>query len=251
MVLYIALLLSIFAGLATGLGSLIAHFTKQPRYKYIGFGLGVSAGGIVGVALVEVLPETVTIIGSYQAKFALIIGMTFPFLLSDMVIKREELERKINSLGLRLSGRDVVMAVGIILHKIPEGLLIVFATFISLEIGTLVAIAIALHNISVGFCLSMSIFYITQDPKRALLYTIFCGLIEPIGALFAATLFIPFLTKGSLYLGLSFISGIMVYVSLGELIPAAHKYGEERSIFIGIILGMSFMILSLALVHLF
>lgn len=245
-----ALFLSFLAGLATGLGSLIAHFTERPKYKYVGFALGVSAGGIVGVALVEVLPEAMTVIGSYQAKLALIIGMTSPFLLSDIVINRKAMERKVSNLGLGLSGRDVVMVMDIILHKIPEGLLIFFAAIVSVKIGTLIAVAIALHNIPMGFSLSMSVFYITQDPKRAFLYSLFSGLIEPIGALLAATFLITFLTKSSLYLGLSFISGTMVYVSLGELIPVAHRYGEERSVFVGIILGTSLMILSLTLVHL-
>lgn len=245
-----ALFLSFLAGMVTGLGSLIAHFTKRPKYKYVGFALGVSAGGIVGVALVEVLPETVVVIGSYKAKIALIIGMVFPFLFSDIVVKRTVIEKKVSNLGLRLSGRDVVMAIDIILHKIPEGLLIFFAAIISLEIGMLIAVTIALHNIAVGFSLSMSIFYITQDQKRAFLYSLFSGLIEPIGALFAATLYISLLTQTTLYLGLSFISGIMVYVCLGELIPVAYKYGEERSVLVGIIVGMSLMIMSLMLLHL-
>lgn len=245
-----ALFLSFLAGMVTGLGSLTAHFTKRPKYKYVGFALGVSAGGIIGVALVEVLPETIAVIGSYKAKMALIIGMVFPFLFSDIVIKRTAIEKKVSNLGLKLSGRDVVMAIDIILHKIPEGLLIFFATIISLEIGVVIAVTIALHNIAVGFSLSMSIFYITQDQKRAFLYSLFSGLIEPIGALFAAVLLIPFLSKSILYLGLSLISGTMVYVSLGELIPIAHSYGEERSILVGIIVGMSLMIMSIMLLHL-
>lgn len=244
-----ALFLSFFAGMVTGLGSLIAHFTKRPKYKYVGFALGISAGGIVGVALVEVLPEAMTIIGSYQAKIALIVGMVFPFLFSDILIKRTALEKKVSN-RFKLSGRDVVMTMDIILHKIPEGLLIFFAAVVSVEIGTLIAVTIAFHNIAVGFSLSMSILYITQDQKRAFLYSLFSGLIEPISALCAAILFIPLLTQSTLYWGLSLISGTMVYVSIGELLPIAHKYGEERSIFAGIIIGMSFMILGLMLFHL-
>jgi len=242
------LLLTLLTGLTTGIGSIIAHFTKSPKYKYLGFALGCSAGGILGVTMIEVLNKIMTLTGPYIANFTFISGMIFSLLLT-FVFRQERIEKGIADLDMRILGRDVVTAIGLVVHNIPDGLMVFLATHLSVETGILVAVAVALHNIPQGFSLSISTFYITQDTKRAFFYSFFSGLIEPLSALLAALISMPFLSDLSLHLVLAFVSGIMIYVSLGELIPFAHKYGEGRSIFLGIISGMSIMIFSLTIVH--
>jgi len=245
----LGILLTLLTGLTTGIGSIIAHFTKSPKYKYLGFALGCSAGGIVGVTMVEILYKIMELVGPYRANFAFIGGMVFSVLLT-FVFKHEKIEKRVAESDIKILGRDVVTAIGLVVHNVPEGLMVFLATLLSVKTGILVAVAVAMHNIPQGFSLSISTFYVTQDTKRSFLYSFFSGLVEPVSALLAALLILPFLTGFSVYLLLAFISGIMIYVSLGELIPVAHKYGEERSIFIGVILGMSIMIFSLTIVHL-
>jgi len=242
------LLITFLTSLTTGIGSIVAHFTKSPKYKYLGFALGCSAGGILGVTMVEILYKIMTLAGPYKANFAFIGGMTFSLLLT-FIFRHERIEKRIADLDIKILGRDVVTALGLVVHNIPDGLIVFLATLLSVETGILVAVAVALHNIPQGFSLSISTFYITQDTKRAFFYSSFSGFVEPISALVAALIFLPFLTDLFLYLMLAFISGVMIYVSLGELIPVAHKYGEGRSIFMGIISGMSIMIFSLTVVH--
>ncbi|MEW6067048.1 MAG: ZIP family metal transporter [Nitrospirota bacterium] len=243
------LFLTVLAGLTTLFGSIIAHFIKSPRYTYLGFALGCSAGGILSVTMVEVLSKIVSLIGIYKANFAFIIGMLFPLLLT-FIFKPEVIEKKIADSGITILGKDVVTTIGLIVHNIPEGLIVLLATLVSVETGILVAIAVAMHNIPQGFSLSISTFYITHDTKRAFLYSSLSGFIEPISASVAVLLFFPFLTGLNLNLLLAFISGVMVYVSLGDLIPVAHKYGGGRGIFMGIIVGMSIIIFSLTILHL-
>ncbi|MEW6326092.1 MAG: ZIP family metal transporter [Thermodesulfobacteriota bacterium] len=199
--------------------------------------------------MVEILYKIMVLAGPYKANFAFIGGMVSSLLLT-FIFRPERIEKRIADLDIKILGRDVVTAMGLIVHNIPEGLMVLLATLLSVETGILVAVAVAMHNIPQGFSLSISTFYITQDTKRAFLYSFLSGFVEPASALVAALIFLPVLTGFYLYLGLAFISGIMIYVSLGELIPVAHKYGEGRSIFMGIIAGMSMMIFSLTIVHL-
>lgn len=242
------LLITFLTGLTTGVGSTIAHFTKSPKYKYLGFALGCSAGGILGVTMVEVLYKIVTLVGPYRANFAFIGGMIFSLLLT-FIFRHERIEKRIADLDIKIMGRDVVTAIELAVHNVPDGLIVFLAALLSIKTGILVAVAVALHNIPQGFSLSISTLYVTQDTKRAFLYSFLSGFVEPMSAVMAALLFSPFLTGVFLYLMLSFISGVLIYVSIGELIPVAHKYGEGRSIFLGIISGMSMMIFSLTIVH--
>ena len=244
------LLLTLVTGLTTLIGSIIAHVTQSPKYNYLGFALGCSAGGIVGVVFVEVLYKIVSLTGPYRANGAFIGGMVFSLLLS-CIVKHESIEKRIADSDIKIFGRDVVTTIGLIIHNIPEGIMVFLAALLSPETGIFVAVAVAIHNIPQGFSLSTSIFYITQDTKRAFVTSFISGFLEPVSALVVALFFRPFLTGVSLYLSLAFISGVMIYISLGELIPVAHKYGEERSIFMGIIVGMSIMIFSLTVVHVF
>ncbi len=242
------LFLTFLTGLITVIGSIVAHFTQSPKYKYLGVALGCSAGGIVGVTMVEVLYKVMANIGYYRANFAFIGGMVISLLLT-FIFRHERIEKSISKSDIKILGRDVVTTIGLIMHNIPEGIMVLLAALLSFETGIFVAVAVAIHNIPQGFSLSISTFYVTKDTKRAFLYSFFSGFIQPASALVATLIFLRFMPGLSLYTMLAFISGIMIYVSLGELIPFAHKYGEGRSIFMGIILGMSIMIFSLTIVH--
>ncbi|MBE0425984.1 MAG: ZIP family metal transporter [Nitrospirae bacterium] len=244
-----AIFLTLLTGLTTTIGSIIAHFTKSPKYKYLGFALGCSAGGIIGVTMEEVLYKIKDDIGPYLTNFAFIGGMVFSLIMT-FIFKLETIEKRISSPDMKIMRRDVVTAIRLFVHNIPEGIMVFLSTLVSIETGIFVAVAVAMHNIPQGFSLSISTFYITQDTKRSFLYSFFSGFIEPFCAILTALIVLPFLTGVYLYLLLAFVSGVLIYVSLCELIPIAHKYGEESSIFMGIIAGMSIMIFSLTIVHL-
>ena len=109
----------------------------------------------------------------------------------------------------------------------------------------MIAIAIAIHNIPEGISVSVPIFYATGDKKKAFIYSFLSGIAEPVGAAVGFLILLPFLSDIVIASLMGFVAGIMVYISLDELLPMAHRYGHSHIVIIGIIIGMFIMALSL------
>ena len=142
----------------------------------------------------------------------------------------------------------IFLALGIAIHNFPEGLV----TFCSaatgdVTLGVMMAIAIAIHNIPEGIVVSVPIFYATGNRRKAFTYSFLSGVAEPVGALVGYGILFPFLTPAILSSSLAFVAGIMVYISLDEILPMAHRYGKEHLVLTGIGIGMLVMALSLFL----
>jgi ZIP family zinc transporter len=251
----VALALTLAAGLSTGIGSGIAYFIRRPKTLYLAFALGLSAGAMVYVSLVELLPEATGIIGRATGVLVFFLGVFF-IMIVDLLVP--EIENPHHSKGIgevtasphdgsRLMRAGVMTAVAIGIHNFPEGL----ATFISAlsdtRLGVLIAFAIAIHNIPEGIAVSVPVFYATSSRNKAFFYSLLSGMSEPIGALLGFLVLRPFLTSEILAGTLAFAAGIMVYISLDELLPTAHRYGHEHLVISGVILGMLIMAVSLLL----
>jgi ZIP family zinc transporter len=141
-------------------------------------------------------------------------------------------------------------AIGIAIHNLPEGLA-VFSSGITGDrtFGILIAVAIALHNIPEGISVSVPIWEATGSRKKAFLYSFAAGLAEPIGAVIGYAILFSFLTPTLIYSLLAFAGGIMVYISLDELLPTAHLYGKSHLVIIGTVAGMVLMALSIYLIR--
>jgi len=141
--------------------------------------------------------------------------------------------------SLMRAGLFTALAIGI--HNFPEGLA-TFATALSnVGVGVAIAIAIAIHNIPEGISVSVPIFYATGDRKKAFRLSFLSGLAEPAGALIGYLVLLPFLTHSLLASLMAFVAGIMVYISVDELLPLAHRYGRGHAVIVGIVLGMAVM----------
>ena len=268
-----ALLLTTLAGLSTGIGSLIAYFIKRPKYSYLAVMLGFSAGVMVYISFAELFKTAIDEVGLATANLGFFTGIVF-IAIVDMLIPHEYEEERIknrnpsvinqNESGQEKGGEThasstivqpsalmragIFTALGIAIHNFPEGLV----TFTSVAtgdvaLGTTVAIAIAIHNIPEGIAVSVPIFYATGKRRRAFLYSFLSGLAEPVGALIGYGILLPFLTPTLLSASLAFVAGIMVYISLDELLPMAHRYGQEHLVITGIGAGMLVMAVSLLL----
>ncbi len=149
-------------------------------------------------------------------------------------------------------GLFTALAIGI--HNFPEGLATFLAALQNPSLGVAIAVAIALHNIPEGISVSVPIFYATGDRKKAFLYSMLSGLAEPVGAVIAFLALhvfvggdygmIPPQVMGVLFGG---VAGIMVYISLDELLPTSRAYGKGHDSLLGLVAGMLVMALSLLL----
>jgi len=257
---WFALGLTLFAGLSTGIGSLIAFFAKSTNKKFLSVSLGFSAGVMIYVSMVEIFAKAkisliaymgvtkgtwVTVIAFFTGMFVIaIIDKLIPSYENPHDIKNlpEEDPQKKNRKLLRM-GVFVAIAIGI--HNFPEGLATFIAALKDPVLGVPIAVAIAIHNIPEGISVSVPIFYATKSKKKAFVYSFISGLAEPVGALFGYFILRNFIND--LVFGFIFasVAGIMVFISIDELLPAAREYGEHHLSIYGMVTGMLVMAVSL------
>jgi ZIP family zinc transporter len=256
-----ALLLTLLAGLSTGIGSLVAFFIRKPNTSYLSLLLGLSAGVMVYISFTELLGTAIEDVGFLKANIAFFIGI-IAFALVDILIPHsyEEESASDHPFGLEdkskgkpmsmaaLKRGGIFIALGIAIHNFPEGLITFSAAATGdMSLGIMIAVAVALHNIPEGIAVSVPILYSTGSRKKAFGYSFLSGLAEPVGALIGFLILMPFLSPDILSMTLAFVAGIMVYISLDEILPMAHSYGREHLVIIGIVAGMAIMALSLLL----
>jgi ZIP family zinc transporter len=248
-----AFLLTVFAGLSTGIGSAIAYFIRKPKIAYLSFSLGVSAGVMIYISFMELLPEALETVGEFWGLAAFFIGIGIIALI-DMLIPEPENPHEfagidepavIHKENSHLMRTGLLLALVIGLHNFPEGLATFASTLGSIKLGVFIAVAIAIHNIPEGIAVSVPIFYATGNKNRAFFYSFLSGVSEPIGAIVGYLILRPFLNPDSLAGLMAFVAGIMIYISLDELLPMAHRYGHGHLVIAGIVLGMLIMAVSL------
>ncbi|PWR74556.1 zinc transporter ZupT [Methanospirillum stamsii] len=253
----IALFLTTLAGLSTAIGAMMVFVMKEPKKHFLSPALGFSAGVMIYISFVEMLPDTIEKVGEGMAIVAFFMGVMI-FALIDFMIpkdynphnffrvnnsKKEMGSETIGNSSLMRTGLFTALAIGI--HNFPEGIA-TFATALSdINLGIVIAIAIALHNIPEGLSVSVPIYYATGSKRTAFKYSFLSGVAEPVGALIALLVLMPFMSDFLLSMLLAFVAGIMVYISIDEIIPTAHSYGKSHVVILGFILGMFVMAVSL------
>ncbi|MCD7969829.1 MAG: zinc transporter ZupT [Alistipes sp.] len=258
----IAFLLTLFAGLATGIGSAIAFFARHTNRKFLSFSLGLSAGVMVYVSFMELLYKArieLQIIngerlGDTITVTAFFLGIAIAALIDKLVPSVENphefrsVEQLHDTSGgkeKRLARMGLITAIALAVHNFPEGIATFISTVQEPRLGVAIAVAIAIHNIPEGIAVSVPIYYATGSRRKAFWYSFCSGLAEPVGAIVAYLILMPFLSPMLLYCTFSAVAGIMVYISFDELLPAAHEYGEYHISIYGLITGMLIMAVSL------
>ena len=92
----------------------------------------------------------------------------------------------------------------------------------------LMLLAVTIHNIPEGIAVSVPVYYATGSRKKAFWYSFLSGISEPVGALAAYLVLMPFMSPVLLNCVFAAVAGIMVFISLDELLPAAREYGLDR-----------------------
>jgi ZIP family zinc transporter len=147
----------------------------------------------------------------------------------------------------KLMRMGIFSALAIGIHNFPEGLATFMSGLTDPKLGVSIAVAIAIHNIPEGLAVSAPIFYATKSRKKAFVWSFLSGLAEPIGALFGYFVLRSIFNEATFGVIFASVAGIMVYISLDELLPTAEEYGEHHLAIGGLIVGMFIMALSLLL----
>jgi ZIP family zinc transporter len=245
-----ALLLSALAGLATTIGSFLGIVVRKPGLRFMALTLGFSAGVMILVAFVELLRSGINLVGYAPALIAFFAG-TLSMFLADASIPHDylaehnlpgNLTRKVN-----LMRTGIFVALGIAIHNFPEGLAVFAGGLHNIKVGIAIAIAIALHNIPEGIAVSVPVYAATHSRRKAFWWSFLSGMAEPAGAGIAALFLMPFLNEAVLGYVLSAVAGIMVFISIDELVPTSRACGHEHLSILGFVVGMMVMALSLGI----
>jgi ZIP family zinc transporter len=266
--------LTLLAGLATGLGSALAFFAKRTNLRLLAQSLAFSAGVMLYVSFVEILPKASSDLArhfgaaaGWLANAGFFVGILAMALIDFAVPSADnphelradtDLEAlknwndgaSVDPAGrLHLGRLGFFTAAAIAIHNFPEGVATFLAALDDPRTGVAIALAVALHNIPEGISVSVPIFYATGRRGRAFAFSFLSGLSEPLGGLAAALAlnwFLPTYTMGFVFAA---VAGVMVYISIDELLPTAHRYGHSHEVLACIAGGMALMAVSLLLLN--
>ena len=260
---FYAFLLTLLAGLSTGIGSLIALLAKRTNRRFLSVSLGFSAGVMVYVSMIEIFAKAQSALtaqlgqrpGSWATVAAFFGGMLFIAVI-DKLIPAEKNPHEVKLVeqedaappARKLMRMGVFTALAIAIHNFPEGLATFVSALQSPSIAIPIVVAIAIHNIPEGIAVSVPIYQATGSRKKAFCYSFLSGLAEPLGALIGWLLLMPIMTDTVFGIIFAAVAGIMVFISFDELLPAAREYGEHHLSIYGLISGMGVMAVSLLLV---
>ncbi len=266
--------LTMIAGLSTGIGSIIAFFAKKTNKKFLSISLGFSAGVMIFVSMIEIYQKAQEALvadwgqkpGAWVTAIAFFGGIFLIAIIDKLIPSAENPHEPSNVLAdcescgncevcvkeqkkekNKLMRMGLFTALAIAIHNFPEGMATFVSAFQSPELAIPIVAAIAIHNIPEGISVSVPIYQATGSRKQAFLYSLLSGLAEPIGALVGWLILIPFMSDAVYGIIFAGVAGIMVFISVDELLPSAREYGEHHLSIYGMVAGMMVMAVSLLL----
>ncbi len=256
--------LTLFAGLSTGIGSVLALLTKKTSTKFLSVSLGFSAGVMIYVSFAEILVKANSTLtdalgakaGAWMSAGGFFFGILFIGIIDKLIPSTEnphevhtveEMDGNSEEHKTKLMRMGMFTALAIAIHNFPEGLATFTATLSDPKLGVPIAVAIAIHNIPEGIAVAVPVFYATGSRKKAFKLSFLSGLSEPVGAILGFIILYTFFNDVIFGIIFASVAGIMVYISLDELLPASREYGEHHLSIYGLIAGMAVMAVSLLL----
>ena len=258
--LWLAFTLTFAAGLATAVGSLLVLFSKRPNPRLLAFGLAFAGGAMVYVSLSEILNKSIS---SFAQAYGDRLGYTYGTLWflggvllvvvidhlvpnpHDSLDKQDPAFHDHSHTQIRRVG--LLSAIAITAHNFPEGLATFFATLESPSVGLPLAFAIAIHNIPEGIAIAVPVYLATGRKSYAFGASLLSGLAEPVGAAIGYFLLADALSPATFGAVFGLIAGIMVFLALDELLPAAKRYAQGHETVYGLVIGMASIAVSLVL----
>ena len=264
---------TLFAGLATGIGSAIAFLSKTTNKAFFALSMGFSAGVMIYLSFAEILPKATDYIAVEQGEIqgaaiaagALVAGMVLMALIDALVPSganphentQVELMQpgELDAAGLgveqrRLLQTGVFVALAIAIHNFPEGLATFLLVLDDPQVGIALAVAVAMHNIPEGIAVSVPVYYATKSKIKAFRLSFLSGLAEPAGAVIGYLILAPFLSDFLLGIIFAMVAGVMVFLAIDTLLPTAKNSARGHLTVYGVIAGMAVMAASLVLLKL-
>jgi len=258
-VIFWPLTISLIAGLSTLVGGFLVFGFKVKSLKGLSVGFGASAGIMIYLSFFELLPEALNL---FNDKLVILLSFLFGLFVAYVLdiathfwLDGKSTHHEDNLLLLSdtdqarcslLSSKKMMTtgfftACAIALHNFPEGIVTFFTASYDLVLGLTLMVAIIIHNIPEGFCVALPVYCATGSRRRGLFYAFISGLAEPLGGLIAFLILFPFLSPFILSLILSATAGLMVYVSVDELIPWSRRLGNGHWGILGLMAGLFLM----------
>lgn len=257
--------LTLIVGLSMGVGSLLSFFVKETNKRFLALALSFSAGIMIYVSFMAILPEGIELlqsaigeVGHYIALVGFFGGMFITAIMEKLVHKyagdyhdhhggheHNHNHHAHKSEGEHLSKLGLMSAIAIAIHNLPEGLAIFTAGLKDITLALPIAAAVIIHNIPLSIAISVPIYYSSGSKKKAFVYSLLVGLCQPLGAIIGYMLFSRFFNDTVFGFLFSIVAGIMIFVSLDELLPASQKYEDHHFSVYGAIAGMIIMAISL------
>lgn len=268
---YLAFAVTLFAGLATGIGSTIAFLSKTTNKAFFALSMGFSAGVMIYLSFAEILPKATGYIATESGEVAsagiaagaLIAGMILMAVIDALVPSGANphentaveliADPKSEGVGIehkRLMQMGVFVALAIAIHNFPEGLATFLLVLDDPKVGIALAIAVAMHNIPEGIAVSVPVYYATKSKAKAFRLSFLSGLAEPAGAVIGYLLLAPFLSDFVLGVVFAMVAGVMVFLAIDTLLPTARNSSRGHLTVYGLIAGMAVMATSLVLLKL-
>ncbi len=271
--LLLAFAVTLGAGLSTGIGSALAFFTKTTNKAFFAVSMGFSAGVMIYLSFVEILPKSTQYLATSVSEIeaaafaagALILGMVVMAVIDALVpsganphentsielIGSDETQLALIEAAQKKSllRTGVFVALAIAIHNFPEGLATFLLVLDDPQIGIALAIAVAMHNIPEGIAVSVPVYYATKSRTKAFKLSFLSGLAEPAGAVIGYLILRPFLTDFSLGFIFSMVAGVMVFLAIDTLLPTAKNSARGHLTVYGLMAGMAVMATSLVLLR--
>ena len=239
---FISFLLTIIAGLSTLIGSIVIFIKNNNKEKIIISSLAFASSVMFFISITDLIPESYNMFKNTFKTFPLIIiilininiGIILSFYIKKYIPEKEDNLYKVGLISM----------LAIIIHNIPEGMATFMASNTNISLGISLTIAIALHNIPEGISIAVPIYYSTNSKIKAILYTFISGLSEVFGALITYLFLKPFINDFTMGILFSLIAGIMMHISIFELLKTSLSYNKKNIVKISFLFGTIFVILS-------
>lgn len=236
-----AFLVTTIAGLSTLIGIIPIYIKFKNTNKLICISLSFAAGVMSSVSIFSLIPESYELLRQNLKVLPTIILMLIFFLIGILLTSFfdkvfQKLENKLYKIG-------IINTLALMIHNIPEGILTFSTTTTNISLGITLALSIMFHNIPEGISISVPIYYSTKSKKKVWFYTMVSGFSEVFGAVLTYLFLYKFINNYFIGIILSLTTGIMIYISLFELLPNSLEYKDKKTSYLSFLIGFIFMML--------